>query len=144
MSQIVRDMTEITRCGIQYRTEMFTPMGLKSCHGSYLTEICAHPGISQDQLAQRICINKSNVARQVAVLEEGGFITRCSCSEDKRVMRLYPTEKTLQLLPQIDSLMNSWEDCLTDGLNDQEKVLLEQTLAKLKIRATAWMDSHSG
>lgn len=142
MSQIIRDMTEITRCGTQYRTEVFAPMGLKSCHASYLTEICAQPGISQDQLAQRICINKSNVARQVVILEEGGFITRCSCTEDKRVMRLYPTEKTVELLPRLEKLMKDWEDCLTDGLTREEQVLLEQALSKLKAKAAFWMDNH--
>ena len=63
MSQIVRDMTEIARCGVQYRSDKLAPLGLKSCHASYLTEICENPGISQDKLARRICINKSNVAR---------------------------------------------------------------------------------
>ena len=76
MSQIIRDMTEIARCGAQYKADRLSPMGLKGCHASYLTEICAHPGISQDQLAKRICINKSNVARQAATLEEEGFLTR--------------------------------------------------------------------
>ena len=69
MSQIIRDITEIARCGAQYRADLLAPLGLKGCHASYLTEICAQPGISQDQLAKRICINKSNVARQAATLE---------------------------------------------------------------------------
>ena len=66
MSQIIRDITEISRCGVQYRADQLAPMGLKACHASYLTEICDCPGISQDKLARRICINKSNVARQAA------------------------------------------------------------------------------
>ena len=82
MSEIIRDITEITRCGAQYRTDSFAPMGLKACHASYLLEICAEPGISQDRLAGRICINKSNVARQAAFLEEAGFITRTACQND--------------------------------------------------------------
>ena len=48
MSQIIRDMLEISRCGVQYRSDNLSPMGLKSIHASYLTEICANPGISQD------------------------------------------------------------------------------------------------
>ena len=70
MPQIMKDITEITRVSVQYRTDSFAPMGLKACHGSYLQEICARPGISQEQLAESICINKSNVARQAAALEE--------------------------------------------------------------------------
>ena len=142
MSEIIRDITEITRCGAQYRTDSFSPMGLKACHASYLIEICAEPGISQDRLAGRICINKSNVARQAAYLEEGGFITRESCQNDKRVMRLYPTEKAIALLPQLEQIMGAWEDLLTHGLTEDEKEILATLLARMKIRASAWMESH--
>ena len=105
MSQILRDITEISRCSAQYRTDRLAPMGLKACHASYLTEICACPGISQDKLARHIYINKSNVARQAAVLEEEGFITRTPSAADKRVMELYPTDKALALLPQIRDIL---------------------------------------
>lgn len=142
MSEIIRDITEITRCGSQYRTESLAPMGLKACHASYLTEICAEPGISQDRLAGRICINKSNVARQAAILEDGGFITRVPCQSDKRVMRLYPTEKALELLPKINDIMNAWEECLTQGLTDDEQELLATLLARMKTKASAWMEAH--
>ena len=142
MSEIIRDITEITRAGAQYRTDSFAPMGLKACHASYLMEICTEPGISQDRLAGRICINKSNVARQAAFLEEGGFITRVSCQNDKRVMRLYPTEKTQALMPQIQKIMDDWEACLTQGLSEDEKEILATLLERMKLRASAWMDAH--
>lgn len=142
MSQIIRDITEIARCGAEYRAVQFTPMGLKGCHASYLSEICADPGISQDKLAQRICINKSNIARQVAFLEEEGFVTRSPAPQDKRVMQLYPTEKTLALLPQITAVLTCWEDCITKELTGDEVQLLTLLLAKMKVRATQWMEAH--
>ena len=124
MSQLVKDITEVTRCGAQYRTDRLAPMGLKGCHASYLEEICADPGISQDKLAQRICINKSNVARQIGVLEEDGFVQRAPSPNDKRIMELYPTEKTKELLPQIKQILNSWEDWLTQDLTEERQELL--------------------
>ena len=140
MSQIIRDIIEIARCSVQYRGDQLAPMGLKSCHASYLTEICANPGISQDGLARIICLNKSNVARQAAALEEGGFIARKPCGQDKRVMRLYPTEKTLALLPEIDRIMASWQELLTQDLTDAEQELLENMLLRMKDRASAYME----
>lgn len=140
MPQIMKDITEITRVSVQYRTDSFAPLGLKACHGSYLQEICARPGISQEQLAESICINKSNVARQAAALEEGGFIKRCCCDKDKRVMRLYPTEKTLALLPEIDRIMLSWQERLTQDLSEEEQQLLEAMLLKMRSRASAYME----
>ena len=142
MSQIIRDITEIARCGAQYRTEALAPMGLKACHASYLTEICANPGISQDKLAARICINKSNVARQAAILEEDGFVIRTPSVQDKRIMQLYPTQKTLDLLPEIRTIMNRWEDSLTVDISEKERQILERALERMKDRASEWMENR--
>ena len=142
MSQIIRDITEIARCGAQYRTEALAPMGLKACHASYLLEICAHPGISQDKLAARICINKSNVARQTAALEEDGFILRTPCEQDKRIMQLYPTEKTLELLPEISRILSRWEDCLTADIREEERQILTRVLGRMKDKSIEWMDNR--
>ena len=140
MTQIIRDMLEISRCGVQYRSDYLAPMGLKSIHASYLAEVCANPGISQDKLARLICINKSNVARQVAVLEEDGFIIRTPSAADKRVIELYPTQKTLDLLPQITDMLMRWETCITKDLSDEEKELLSSLLRKMSDRATLYME----
>lgn len=142
MSQIIRDITEIARCGSQFRTEALAPMGLKACHASYLVEICAHPGISQDQLAARICINKSNIARQAAFLEEEGFILRTSSPSDKRIMALYPTQKTLDLMPRISPILRQWEACLTTDLTEDEITVLESLLSKMRENASGWMENH--
>ena len=142
MSQIIKDITEIARCGAQYRTEALAPMGLKACHASYLTEICAHPGISQDRLAGLICINKSNVARQAAILEEEGFIRRIPSSSDKRIMELHPTEKTLELMPRIEPILRQWEGCLTANLTEEEVRVVGEIVAKMRQKASEWMDNR--
>ena len=142
MSQIIKDMTEIARCGVQYRLDYLTPMGLKACHASYLTEICRAPGISQDGLARLICINKSNVARQAAVLEEEGFIIRKPSASDKRVMELYPTEKAMELLPQISDILKQWENCIAAELTEDELELLSSLLARLKDKAAQYMEGR--
>lgn len=140
MSQLVKDITEVTRCGAQYRADQLAPMGLKGCHASYLEEICADPGISQDKLAGRICINKSNVARQIAVLEEEGFVTRTPSVTDKRIMELYPTEKSRELLPQIKQILQNWENCLTQDLSEEEVRIVADALMKMKARAVTCME----
>ena len=140
MPQVIRDIDQIARYGRQYRNERMEPMGLSGRHTNYLNEICANPGISQEQLAQKLCINKSSVARQVVILEEGGFIRRTPCWEDKRVMKLYPTEKTLELLPQIKAMMDAWQEFLTQDLTEAEQRLLEEMLSRIKARAASGME----
>ena len=142
MPQIIKDITEIARCGAQYRNDNLAELNLKGCHASYLMEICRNPGISQDTLARRICINKSNIARQLAVLEEGGFVRRQPSQEDKRVMELYPTEKTLELMPRIRQILGQWSRYLTQDLTEAEVELLAKVLTSMKHRATVWMEEN--
>jgi DNA-binding MarR family transcriptional regulator len=142
MPHIIKTMNEITRCGMQYRTDNLEPFGLKSCHASYLLEICRNPGISQDVLARRICINKSNIARQIVVLEEGGFVERRSSQEDKRVMELYPTEKTLELLPELRKVLGGWSRYLTQDFTEEEIELLAKMLSSMRERAAQWMEEN--
>lgn len=142
MSQIIRDITEIARCGAQYRTDRLAPMGLKACHASYLSAICSCPGISQEKLAGRICINKSNVARQAAVLEEDGFITRQPSPVDKRVLQLYPTQKALDIMDDIRGVLSCWDACISQDLTVEEKEVISAMLTKMKLRAAAYMEDR--
>ena len=142
MPYIIKTMNEIVRCGMQYRNDRLAPFGLKSSHASYLLEICREPGISQDRLAERICINKSNVARQAAILEEDGFIIRKPSESDKRCMELYPTEKTLELMPRITGILECWDQCLTQELTDEEITMVTAILERMKEKASLWMEEH--
>lgn len=142
MPQIIKDITEIARCGAQFRNDNLAELDLKGCHASYLLEICRNPGISQDTLARRICINKSNIARQLVVLEEGGFVRRQPSQEDKRAMELYPTEKTLELLPRIRQILGRWSRYLTQDLTEEEVEVLSRVLTSMKARATIWMEEN--
>lgn len=142
MSEIIRDITEIARCGVQYRTDRLASVGLKSIHASYLVQICANPGISQDGLARRIFINKSNVARQAAALEEQGFIERRPSAADKRVMELYPTEKALEVLPLVREVLQSWEAHIAQDFTLEELELISVLLKRMKKRSAAYMEDR--
>lgn len=142
MSKLNFNILAIGRCSTQYRSEKMAAFGLKACHTSYLRTICDHPGISQDQLAQRIYFNKSNVARQAAILEEQGYITRQPSPADKRVLELYPTEKALALLPRILALLAEWDELLSGELTPEEIDTVNRVLEKMKQKAGDWMERH--
>lgn len=137
MPALTHNINDIARCAALYRQDALAPFGLKSCHHSYLIRICNQPGITQDQLARQIFVNKSNIARQLAALEEAGFVERRPAEEDKRAMRVYPTQKALDVLPEVTRILVSWEEAIAADLTAQEKEVLLAALAKMKIRAAA-------
>ena len=101
MPDLMHHVTEIARCAALFRQEELTPLGLKSCHSSYIDAICTCPGITQDQLARRIFINKSNVARQLVILEEEGYVERRPSPEDKRAIQVFPTQKAIEAMQKV-------------------------------------------
>lgn len=142
MPALMHNITDISRCAAQYRSEQLAPLGLKACHASYLSAICHCPGITQDQLARRIFINKSNVARQLAILEEDGFVERRPSPEDKRATQVFPTQKALNILPQLIQIFRDWEALVAQDLTEEERELAVKMLAKIKTRAAEWMEDH--
>ena len=141
MHQIAQMISELSRCRLQYITDSMQPYELKACHSVNLSHICSRPGISQDTLARLRYADKSSIARQVATLEEGGLITRTPCNDDKRVMKLYPTDKALALLPKITQILEYWEDLLTQDFSEEEIDTLTALLAKMKKRAAQWKEA---
>ena len=142
MSELNYNILAIGRCTTQFRSEKMAEYGLKACHISYLLNICKYPGISQDKLAQCIYINKSNVARQAAYLEEQGYITRQPSSTDKRVMELYPTQKAQDMLPQVRGILQEWDDHLTYDLTPEEIDTVIKVLSKMRTKAADWMEGR--
>lgn len=140
MSVIVRHLTAISRCGSDYRKKYLEPVGMDARHARFLFEICDKPGISQEGLARRLLVDKSTVTRVCSTLEENGYIRRQICTEDRRITRIHPTEKTMELLPQIQEAWITWEERITKDLTPEEIETLTVLLRKMKISARAWME----
>jgi DNA-binding MarR family transcriptional regulator len=130
--QISKDIAAVSRYLRRQRNRYMAPLGLKSIHARLLLNILDCPGISQDGLAQKTGFDKSNIARQVAVLENAGFLSRSPSLNDKRVLELTPTEKTLALQPELLAAMEQWEENLLATLTDREIQQLTRLLGKLR------------
>ena len=142
MPDLMHHVAEIARCAALFRQEELTPLGLKSCHSSYIAAICACPGITQDQLARRIFINKSNVARQLVILEEDGYVERRPSTEDKRAIQVFPTRKAIDAMPEIIRIFRVWESFVAQDLSEEERKSLAAILEKMKARSADWMEKR--
>lgn len=140
MSSLMWKTDVIARCAMQYRSQSLAKFGLKSCHASYLLHIYQNPGVSQEKLAQAIFLNKSSVARQLASLEEDGFVRRVSCERDRRIICLYVTDKTEALIPEIEKILGIWEDVVTEDLTEEERKVLSALLDKMWDSAAAFVE----
>lgn len=144
MPTLMRKINIIGRCAGMYRTECLKDTELSGIHTAYILSICHNPGISQDALSRHICINRSNVTRQLTYLEEHGYVERRQSDADRRVLLVYPTEKAKEILPRVRSVVSEWNAYLTEGFSDDELDQLHEMLERLSERAREYSEKNGG
>lgn len=143
METLMKYINTISRCAILYRNDKLESEGLNGYQHTYIVKICNNPGISQEQLTKIIYVNKSNVARQLALLEQNGFITRKTCEKDKRSMLIFPTQKAYDIYPKVKSFINEWNSYLTEDFSEEERILLLSMLNHVMDKATFKIEKNS-
>ena len=86
MPKIMKSMNAISRCQAQFRTERAVSDELGACHWVFIFAVSRCPGLTQEELASELCLNKSTVTRALTYLEEHGFVIRQGDKADKRVL----------------------------------------------------------
>lgn len=131
MPAISRGLNILSRCIAMYRTEQLKNDDFIAVHHSYVLAVCNHPGMSQDKLAKHLCINKSNVTRHLAQLEKNGYVQRRASETDKREMLVYPTQKMLDVFPEVRRITDEWNDLLSEGISEEELAAFHRVLDKM-------------
>ncbi|MBR5004977.1 MAG: winged helix-turn-helix transcriptional regulator [Erysipelotrichaceae bacterium] len=142
MDSVMKYISRIHRCFRQWQSDKMQGQGINGVQQNYLFHISHQPGISQEQLSDHIMVNKSNVARQLSTLENEGWITRQTSATDKRVYEVYPTEKTMELMPEILSLMKQWNALILEDLSEEEKETLLALMPKITKKARQIAESE--
>lgn len=142
MDALMKYISRTWRCAILFRTDKLEQEGLNGYQHTYILRICQNPGISQEQLAKMVYINKSNVTRQLAMLEQNGFITRVPSEKDKRVMQVFPTQKAIDVYPKVHDLLLEWNHYLVEDFTEEERSQLYSMLEHVMNKAMARVDKE--
>lgn len=139
MAKFMKNINLISRSAELFREEKLGPYGIRGCQSKYLLTIAGSPGISQEELARRLFVNKSNVARQISLLEEAGFVRREGSVKDRRAVLLYPTDKLLDVMPRVRMVLAEWRALVTEGFTEEEKAELQRLSEKMVANARAYI-----
>ena len=138
MPSLMRYINIVSRCAAIWRADKLEGTELGDQHYSYILVVCRRPGISQDAISRRLFINKSNVTRSLAYLEEHGFVTRERDSEDRRQTLVYPTEKALEILPKVREIIRGWNSYITEGFTEEEMEMYMAMTERIAARAAEY------
>ena len=135
MPAISRSLTIIMRCGDSYRSRLLAPLGLTASQAPYVLYCCRHPGASQEQIATALNTSRSSATRQLAALEELGYITREDSEKDRRLTLVTATDKAQAAFPVIREINRAWQEAITRGMSGEEKDTLLKLLEMMKAEA---------
>lgn len=78
-------------------TKAIADLGIKPPHLDILVNLYRFDGISQQELARKLLVGRSNMSMLLPQLEKRGLIERNADAKDKRVLRLSLTEEGRRL-----------------------------------------------
>lgn len=144
MPKIMKTLNNISRCQAIYRKELIKVDGLSACHFAFVLLISRKEGLSQEEIAKEICLNKSTVTRTLSYLEEKGYIVRKANSNDKRQILVFPTQKMAEIAPVVRNVSKDWNSLLTQEISEEELQIFYSVLNKMENRARAIIENCNG
>lgn len=132
MTEILREIGMIARALDSISNIEFKEYDLTKGQYSYLVRICEHPGIIQEKAAGMIKVDRTTAARAIKNLETNGFIEKKADIHNKKIKKLFPTEKAKNIYPFIIRENNYSNSVALEGFSDKEAETIFHLLQRVR------------
>ncbi|WP_270314354.1 MarR family winged helix-turn-helix transcriptional regulator [Streptococcus infantarius] len=132
MFKIIRTIGDITRTIQIDSNNHFKEFGLNNNLYIYIVRICEQPGMFLGELADNVQIDRTTAFRTIKKLVKLGYFELKKDSLNQKIKRVYPTEKAMDIYPQLHEYEQKQSDFLLSNLSTEEIAQLKQLMAKLK------------
>jgi DNA-binding MarR family transcriptional regulator len=120
MKEILREIGMIARALDSISNIEFKEYDLTKGQYLYLVRICENPGIIQEKLAEMIKADRTTAARAIQKLKMSGFVEKKEDDHNKKIKKLYPTEKGKNVFPFIKRENDHSNSVALDGFSEGE------------------------
>jgi DNA-binding MarR family transcriptional regulator len=119
------------------------PYGISKEQYLLILHVCDHPGISQNELAESLEMNKGSISKAVKNLIKNGFLRRESKSENNRAYKLYAKESAQKIYPVILGIVNDWYELLMDGFSEENRIQYYYLLWKVYYNSMKYTEADT-
>ncbi|ALA53864.1 MarR family transcriptional regulator [Shouchella clausii] len=132
MKDILREIGMIARALDSISNIEFKEYDLTKGQYLYLVRICEHPGIIQEKLAEMIKVDRTTAARAIKKLEKNGFIEKKEDAHNKKIKKLFPTQKGERVYPFIRKENDYSNTVALTGFSENEADTLFHLLQRVR------------
>ena len=131
MFKIIRTIGAITRTIQIDSNTHFKELGLNNNLYIYIIRACEKPGMFLGELADDVQIDRTTAFRTIKKLATLGYFELKKDAVNQKIKRVYPTEKAMDIYPQLHSYEQKQSDFLLSNLSTDEIAQLEHLMSKL-------------
>lgn len=132
MKEILREIGMIARALDSISNIEFKEYNLTKGQYLYLVRICENPGIIQEKLAEMIKVDRTTAARAIKKLEMNGFIKKMDDDHNKKIKKLFPTEKGKDVFPVIKRENDHSNSVALAGFSEKEAETIIHLLQRIR------------
>lgn len=132
MAEILREIGMIARALDSIANIEFKEYDLTRGQYLYLIRICENPGIIQEKLAEMIKVDRTTASRAIKKLEANGFIEKRADAANRKIKRIFPTEKGKAISLNISRENEHSERVALQGLSEEEATVLSGLLQTVR------------
>ncbi|KON68915.1 MarR family transcriptional regulator [Peribacillus butanolivorans] len=132
MKEILREIGMIARALDSISNIEFKEFDLTKGQYLYLVRICENPGIIQEKLAEMIKVDRTTAARAIKKLEIQGFIEKKNDDNNKKIKKLYPTDKGENVYPFLKKEGEYTDKVALSGFSFEETETIFHLLQKVR------------
>jgi DNA-binding MarR family transcriptional regulator len=132
MKEILREIGMIARALDSISNMEFKEYDLTKGQYLYLVRICENPGIIQEKLAEMIKVDRTTAARAIKKLELNGFVEKKEDEHNKKIKKLFPTEKGENVYPIIMRENNHSNQVALEGFSTEEAEKIFHLLQRVR------------
>ncbi|WP_055108179.1 MarR family winged helix-turn-helix transcriptional regulator [Paenibacillus ihumii] len=132
MKEILREIGMIARSLDSISNIEFKKYDLTKGQYLYLVRICENPGIIQEKLADMIKVDRTTAARAIQKLEMNGFIEKRDDQYNKKIKKLFPTEKGKTVYPFIQRENDYSNRVALSGFSEDEAEMIFNLLQRVR------------
>ena len=110
----------------------------------FLLQIFNHPGMNFHELALNGNYDKATATRAVKKLEEEGYVRTEMEEGDKRIRRIYLTDRAKPVVEKNQECVDEWAEIILEGLTDTERKEAEQLLIRMADNAHRFNTKQKG
>lgn len=129
LGYLIHDVSRLRRVGFDRE---LSPLGITRSQWWVLAFISRNDGLPQTQLANELDVGKVALGSLIDRLQAVGFVERRADEKDRRVKRVYLTDKARELIDHIEPITESFNTRILNGIRREDLELTSRTLYAMK------------